>query len=59
MTELAQMLVNSALEEMAKTSGAEIGEILNAMLADPAGAAAVRFRTYLALGVRAVDEFTA
>jgi hypothetical protein len=50
----AQIIVNSALSEMARTSGAEIGEILTAMLATPDGAAAVRFRKLVALGTKAI-----
>jgi hypothetical protein len=48
----AKIIVNSALEEMARTSGAEIGEILTVMLASPDGAAAVRFRKLVALGTK-------
>jgi hypothetical protein len=50
----AQIIVNSALTEMARTSGAEISEILTAMLATPDGAAAVRFRKLVDLGIKAL-----
>lgn len=50
----ARIIINSAIDEMVRTSGATHGEILSVILADPAGAAAIRFRKLVALGEQAL-----
>jgi hypothetical protein len=57
--EIATILVSSALEEMSRISGAAIGDILSAMITDPAGNAALRFRAYLNYGVENADRLIA
>jgi hypothetical protein len=46
---MAKIIIETALNEMARTSGATVAQILSVMLADPNGATARRFREYLAL----------
>ena len=46
----AQIIVQTALNHMSTTGGASVADILSTIVADPAGAAARRFRTYVALG---------
>jgi hypothetical protein len=51
----AKIIVNSALDFMADQSGASHADILSAMLADPAGNVAKRFRALVALGTEALN----
>jgi hypothetical protein len=46
---MAKIIIETALNEMARTSGKTVADILTVMLADPNGATARRFRAYVAL----------
>lgn len=56
---IASIIVQGALEEMSRISGAPIAEILSVMIADPAGNTAIRFRDYIKLGTENVDRVIA
>jgi hypothetical protein len=58
-TTVANIVVTAALEEMAKVSGAAIGDIVATIAADPSGAAARRFRELLAIALKVASEVEA
>jgi hypothetical protein len=55
-TTAANIIVAAVFEEMAKVSGAAIGDIAATIAADPNGAAARRFRELLAIALKVASE---
>jgi hypothetical protein len=52
----ANIIVRAVFEEMARVSGAAVGDIAAAIAADPGGAAARRFRELLAIALKVASE---